>query len=53
MPAPIPPRMLYRRIGAALQQRRAARRIRRVSAATSVPFLGLARPAFLGKPTLH
>lgn len=53
MPAAIPPRMLYRRIGAALQQRRAARRGRRAPMGIGTPFLELARPALLGKPTLH
>lgn len=53
MPAAIPPRMLYRRIGAALQQRRAARRSPRAPIGISLPFLGLARPSLLGKPTLH
>jgi len=53
MPAAIPPRMLYRRIGAALQQRRAARRGRRTPIGIDVPFLELARPALFGKPTLH
>lgn len=52
VPANIAPRLLYRRIGAVLQQRRAARRVRqRGLAAIGAPFLA-AMPAF-GKPTLH
>lgn len=51
VPAAIAPRMLYRRIGGALQRRRAARRgSRRVSVA--VPILSSASTPF-GKPTLH
>ncbi|HVZ53237.1 MAG TPA: hypothetical protein VG986_14830 [Pseudolabrys sp.] len=51
LPAAIAPRMLYRRIGGALQRRRAARRARRVP--ISIPILALARPAAFAKPTLH
>lgn len=47
------PRELYRRLGGALQQRRAARRTRRMPAGIGVPILGLGRPGLLGKPTLH
>jgi len=50
--ASIPPRMLYRRVGAALQWRRAARRRRRRPGGIVVP-AGLARPDVFGKPTLH
>lgn len=53
VPAGIAPRMLYRRIGAALQHRRAARRHRRLRASMSVRFLGPSPAAFAGKPTLH
>ncbi len=52
VPATIAPRMLFRRICAALQQRRAARRARRHgSGGLGMPFF-VAAPA-LGKPTLH
>lgn len=51
VPAAAPPRMLYRRIGGALQRRRAARRARRVS--VSMPILWAGRPASFVKPTLH
>lgn len=52
VPAGIAPRMLYRRIGGALQQRRAARRVPwRRPAGVGVPFLV---PSLeFGKPTLH
>jgi DNA-binding NtrC family response regulator len=50
--ATIPPRMLYRRIGAALQHRRAAAgRPQRLPG--RMPFVGPANPAAFGKPTLH
>lgn len=50
--ASIAPRMLYRRIGAALQQRRRARRARlRPPGGFSAPFTVPA--AVFGKPTLH
>ena len=51
VPAAIAPRMLYRRIGGALQRRRAARRDRRLS--VGVPIFSAARPISLSKPTLH
>ena len=51
VPATIAPRMLYRRIGGALQRRRAARRGRRMS--VPVLFLTSARTGSLTKPTLH
>lgn len=51
VPAAIAPRMLYRRIGGALQRRRAARRGRRMSVA--LPILSPARVGALAKPTLH
>lgn len=55
VPAAIAPRMLYRRIGGALQRRRAARRGRRVSVTVPVPvpFLTSARAGAFSKPTLH
>jgi len=53
VPASIPPRMLYRRVGAALQWRRAARRRPRMSSGIVVPVVALARPLTFGKPTLH
>ena len=53
VPATIAPRMLYRRIGAALQWRRAARRRRRMPGGIAVPVAGLRRPVVFGKPTLH
>ena len=50
--ATIPPRMLYRRIGAALQHRRAAGgRPQRLPG--RMAFVGPANPAAFGKPTLH
>jgi hypothetical protein len=52
VPASIAPRMLYRRIGAALQLRRAADRRQRVPAGMVVAAAALARAAS-GKPTLH
>ena len=52
VPASIAPRMLYRRIGAALQLRRAAGRRRRVPKSIVVAAATLARAAS-GKPTLH
>lgn len=51
VPAAIAPRMLYRRIGGALQRRRAARRARRIS--VSVPILLPDRPLSFAKQTLH
>lgn len=51
VPAAGAPRTLYRRIGGALQRRRAARRARRMS--VSVPILAQGWPASFGKPTLH
>ena len=51
VPAAIAPRMLYRRIGGALQRRRAAGRARRIS--VRVPIMSPARPASFAKPTLH
>ena len=51
VPAAIAPRMLYRRIGGALQRRRAARRAPRIS--VGVPILSSARPGSFAKPTLH
>jgi hypothetical protein len=50
--ATIPPRMLYRRLGAALQGRRAARREPRWLA-KGMPVAGHSNPAVFGKPTLH
>jgi hypothetical protein len=51
VPATIAPRMLYRRIGGALQRRRAARRARRIP--VSVPILLPAWRGSFAKPTLH
>jgi len=54
MPAAISARMFYRRLGAALQHRRAARRKpRRLPGGIGVPFLAPLRSAAFGKPTLH
>jgi DNA-binding NtrC family response regulator len=53
VPAAIAPRMLYRRIGAALQLRRAASRRRRMPGGIVVPVAVLLRRAAIGKPTLH
>lgn len=53
VPAAICPRMLYRRLGAALQRRRAAHRRRRMPAGIGVPLLELPRAAMFGKSTLH
>jgi hypothetical protein len=53
VPASIAPRMLYRRIGAALQWRRAASRRRRMPGGIAVPVAALLRQAAIGKPTLH
>ena len=53
VPAAIAPRMLYRRIGAALQLRRAASRRRRMPGGIAVPVARLLRSAAVGKPTLH
>lgn len=53
VPATITPRMLYRRIGAALQWRRAASRRRRMPGGIVVPIAALVRRAAFGKPTLH
>jgi hypothetical protein len=52
VPATIAPRMLYRRIGAALQWRRAASRRRRMPGGIVVP-AGQLRLVVFGKPTLH
>ncbi len=52
VPAAIAPRMLYRRIGAALQLRRAAGRRQRMPEGIIVAAATLARAAS-GKPTLH
>ena len=52
VPVTIAPRMLYRRIGAALQWRRAARRRSRAPAIAAI-IAGFARPDAFGKPTLH
>jgi threonine dehydrogenase-like Zn-dependent dehydrogenase len=49
--ATLPPRLLYRRIGAALQRQRGERRRRRP--AGGIPLVGLANPAVFDKPTLH
>lgn len=52
--ATIPPRMLYRRIGSALQRRCAARRTRRrMPSGIAAPLLGLPQSDTFGKPTLH
>lgn len=53
VPASIPPRMLYRRVGAALQWRRAARRRPRMPSGIVVPVAALALPVAFIKPTLH
>jgi hypothetical protein len=52
VPAALPLQMFYRRIGAALQRRRAARRVSRLP---DVVFGGRLAPGFLefDKPTLH
>jgi hypothetical protein len=53
VPCAIAPRLLYRRIGGALQRRRAARRSRRrIPNSVGVLPIGLPPMAF-GKPTLH
>jgi hypothetical protein len=51
--AAITSRMLYRRVGAALQWRRAARRRPRIPGGMNVPGLWPARPFAAAKPTLH
>ena len=51
--ATIPPRMLYRRIRAALQNRRRAERARPRYSARLLPFAGLPDHGAFGKPTLH
>lgn len=51
--AAIPPRMLYRRVGAALQRRRAARRRPRLPGGIGLPGTAMTRMAAFGKPTLH
>jgi|SRR5689334_15659210 len=48
----IPPRMLYRRIGAALQKRRPARMNSRQAAWPTLP-ISVPEAAVFGKPTLH
>lgn len=53
MPATIPPRMLYRRIGAALQRRRAAARRRRMPAVIAIAGVPASIYAEYGKPTIH
>jgi hypothetical protein len=54
VPAGVPPRMLYRRLGAALQKRRAVRRVRTpMPAAMGLPGLMPERAFAFGKPTLH
>jgi hypothetical protein len=53
VPASIAPRMLYRRIGAALQWRRAASRKRRMPGGIVVPAAALLPRTAIGKPTLH
>jgi len=53
VPASIPSRMLYRHLGAALQQRRASRGTRRRVPRGGVPMLRPQMPATFGKPTLH
>jgi hypothetical protein len=50
--ATIPPRMLYRRLGAALQGRHAVRREPRWLA-RGMPLAGYSNSAVFGKPTLH
>ena len=52
VPATMPPRMLYRRIGAALQRRGAARRGSRPSP-LGATLVRLENPAVFDKPTLH
>ena len=52
LPTSITPRMLYRRISAAPQLRRAASRRRRMPGGIVVPVAALPRPAF-GNTTLH
>ncbi|MGB8588156.1 MAG: hypothetical protein WCD87_21265 [Pseudolabrys sp.] len=51
-PATIPPRVLYRRLGAALQGRHAVRREPRWLA-RGMPLAGYSNSAVFGKPTLH
>ena len=50
--ATMPPRMLYRRLGAALQRRRAARRTSR-PLALGAQLVRLENSPFFDKPTLH
>ena len=50
--ATIPPRMLYRRVGAALQGSHAARREPRWLA-SGIPIADRSNSAAFGKPTLH
>jgi len=50
--ATMPPRMLYRRLGAALQRRGAARRRSR-NLALGAQFVRLENATFFDKPTLH
>jgi hypothetical protein len=53
VPATIPTRMFYRRIGAALQRRRAAGRPRRRLPGGIVALSWLPQPGTFGKPTIH
>lgn len=54
VPAAIAPQLLYRRIGAALQRRRASGRGRqRMPSGIVTPLIGVPGPATFGKPTLH
>lgn len=53
VPAAIAPRLLYRRIGAALQRRRAAHRARRMPIGDIIASRSALEFADLRKPTLH
>jgi hypothetical protein len=53
VPASITPRMLYRRVGAALQLRRLAGRAGRMPAKIAVPPVGLLRNIVFGTATVH
>ncbi len=53
VPAAIAPQMLYRRVSAALQLRRATCRRPRMPSGIEVAIARFARPDVIGKPTLH
>ena len=53
VPASIPPRMLYRRIGAALQKRRAVSRRRRMPPVIAIAGLPASILSEYSKPTIH